>query len=338
MAVKIAEIWETELEEFKANTLEMPRFLAVSMETRFLQAVIMANEVKFEFTKIVSWVIDFLNLVPAFTRSYEEMAETNPEVIEEHGHLSLTDILQTPDFFIGYIFVKCKTSQDVIELINAFDSSTGQKEIEIWGILKQTNVNFSLLIDKLWLDDIDNSQHDWSINLEQLDYVINIGKKRKMDDFVIEASISKAIIYREYLEDSNSALVQLDNCNAYLEYINPHTENYRAMIFHLDNKDEDALTIWKKYLPKIVKQKRYGRPYFVRNAEISASRLNDWEEVNRLALIGEQLSDKTYDGFPETSAVNIVSLCVMHPVNQAARLRVARRFSNCSFSNALGVL
>ncbi len=29
---------------------------------------------------------------------------------------------------------------------------------------------------------------------------------------------------------------------------------------------------------------------------------------------------------------------VMHPVNQAARLRVACRFSKCSFSNAFGVL
>jgi hypothetical protein len=29
---------------------------------------------------------------------------------------------------------------------------------------------------------------------------------------------------------------------------------------------------------------------------------------------------------------------VMHPVNQAARLRLARRFSKYSFSNAFGVL
>jgi hypothetical protein len=34
----------------------------------------------------------------------------------------------------------------------------------------------------------------------------------------------------------------------------------------------------------------------------------------------------------------VVLFNVMHPVNQAARLRVARCFSKCSFSNAFGVL
>jgi hypothetical protein len=307
-AAKIAKIWEAELQEFITEDNTKPKFLYDSMEGAFLQEVLFSDTVHFDFQQIAVWTVRLIELLPNFSKSYNKFEKTHPEIVKEHGALQMDALLQTPQFFFASVFIKCKTSSDVIDLISGFDSLTGKTESYVWELLKSEEIHISLLIDKIWLDYIDEPNHDWTPSLEQLDFAIQVGKRREANNLVVAASVSKAIIYKEYLHNTKDAVAELDACNQYLGYPHRNVQNYRAVILHLDKEDEAALLLWHQILPEIVEHNRHENPYFIRQAEISAFRLNDWEEVNRLALIGEMLAVQINKDYPTEIIPDITAL------------------------------
>lgn len=305
--IEIVQQWEKELEDFKRNQQNIPAFIPDSLETKFLQSVLFTTAVKFPWASVVRWMLRFIDAVSQVTHSYHEVGASHPELIAEHGAIPWPETMNHPKFILGNTFVKCKSAQDVLDLISAFDSLAGEEAERAWKLLNSPDASLSLLIDKIWLDYIHDRSHDWSETLEQLDYVIEVGQRRA-EGFVIAGYVAKAIITREYLNDSNGAFSLLDSCNQFLGYSSCEIESYRATVHHIDKNDAEAVRIWNTVLPELLAKPSYERPYFVRNAQISASRLGDWETVSRFALTGMEIVDRTYQDLPDEQRPNHLSL------------------------------
>lgn len=306
-ASKIALRWEAELQEmYTATKPEYPEFFLHSLEARFLQTVLFTDAVRFPFEKIAVWTARMISTLPQLSRTFEGIPQ---EIRREDASLpEVFESLQNPTFFLGNIIVKCKRASDALGFLSALDSSKSSEVEMVWQLLREQPSAVVLLVDRIWLDGARNPSPNWHMRLKQLDEVTDIAVRRKVDALCATASVAKAIIYQEYLDDTEQALAQLNASNKRLGYEHDDIANYRAKIFLLTKQYTEAVTIWKELLPRLVKEKHFGRLFFCRDAETAAAALGQWEEVVEFALLGAGMAQNAFWGYPEHNIEDIISV------------------------------
>src|SRR5215475_5114175 len=135
--------------------------------------------------------------------------------------------------------------------------------------------------------------------LFSLKFCLDIGEylmAHGVDSIIAEAYRIKAIIYEEYLHDSQKALQSLDDGQAQLGGQHPILSEYRAKIFSLENREADALDLWEKIFPTLEQSGNPNRIFSYRDAMIAAARLGNWEKAAEYALQAESATHKSqYD-------------------------------------------
>lgn len=123
---------------------------------------------------------------------------------------------------------------------------------------------------------------DWEPWLRLLERVDDYAKRRRSSRFGREAAKAKAIILTEYLDRSNDALTVLEHAVVAFGLSSVLLEE-RANVLFYKQDDEKVLEIWNQLVSDPASKAALD-PFAYRRAGISAARLKQWTEAEKIFL------------------------------------------------------
>ena len=234
-ALPVARNWEQEIragnyQSGVAGTKEQMMF-------NFLTDVILDFRVPFGLQKIADWLIELIALLNNTEKFYPD----HPEAETEFRN-SIKD-LDKPALYVRSAVTRCKTDLDVVALLSALEKSNAAEVKKVWKILDEELDLSSLIADKIWLDEVKKTVKDWSKCLKTLTWITEVGKRNEVKALVAACYRARAIIYEEYLKDSQVSLQILAGGEIAVGYSHPFLQDYRSRIFLLNKKHDEALKI-----------------------------------------------------------------------------------------------
>ena len=282
-AVKIAELIERELEDWTEEKEEDRVSSKPSVILVFLTKTLLCVNVPFPLKQAFNRTLQLIELIednnffpshPEYQRQFETKA----------------DKLLDPRYFIYPLPIRCKTPESVIELLTLIEEAGLADSHPIRQLFSGNGFIAGLLVDVIWLRESEKDSPNWDSALESLDWVIEYSLRNNTETFGVAAFIGKAIVYQEYLKDTDKALQTLDEGEKLYGYSNLLLEDYRAKVFYYQKDYEAAFNLWKTVLPQISNDPAVSRSTSFREAQICAERMGNWNEASKFALMGEQAS------------------------------------------------
>ena len=139
----------------------------------FLNDVTSADRVPFPIPIAVSYLCENYRVL-------KNIKEFLPEAAGERELLEADyRSLANSRFFLFLAMRRCKTAQDVVELLAAIDKLSGEEIEEFWWLLSENDFEAMLLIDRGWLAECSAETPNWRAYLESLTRALAIASKRK---------------------------------------------------------------------------------------------------------------------------------------------------------------
>ena len=268
IAVTVAQAWEHEVEDCPINELKAGHRLLFLIET------LIRHEVPFPLIVILSRVKELIQL---FSKEDEINVK---EILKSFKD---KDVIPTITLFA---IIRCNSYNDLLELINTIDKESEDSKGLYLSLLDTKDDWSSFLISQVYLNEYKSSSPKWIECLEVFKHTIEKALSWNALSLVSNAYHMTAVIYDEHLEESDKALEVLDEARRHLGNDNPIIEDARAMIFFRQKRDKEALEILERILP-VWKTDFDPTPLMAyRRAEISATKLGDWNKAAMLALQG----------------------------------------------------
>ena len=184
--------------------------------------------------------------------------------------------------------VRCKSAEDVSDFIDELESLASDAADEIWAYLGSNEFTAIMLVNAAWLSEVKAESPNWERSLEVLDIVVQAALTKGVDHLVAGAYRTKAIILQEYANDRGDAIEAINVGVQKLGYAHPALQDYLAKIYMLDERFEDAISVWKQIPPEDDNRQTSWRIFSHRDALICAANLSDWSTVAEFALQGEK--------------------------------------------------
>ena len=279
-AVRIADIMECELDNWDTTSaIISTRKSAVLL---FLTKIVFHINVPFPIKQAFDRTIQLITLLED-----KNFFPSHPEYEQEFERL--WGKLLEPTAFIYPLAARCRTADEVIEFLTILAESGLSANHPIWELFRNNYYVAGILVDTIWLRESELETPDWDSCLEKLDWVIKYALNNNIDSFGVDAYIGKAIIYQEYIKDTEQALLTLDEAERIFPNSKEFLQDYRAKVFYFQKQYEKALDIWKEVLPQISENINSTRTNTFRDAEFCAVKLNRWNEASEFALMGEKV-------------------------------------------------
>lgn len=299
-AVKIAEILEREWREWDGS--DAYPGTKNGMFFAFLSEALFDMDVPFSIGQIADWTLEILPLsknTNAIFPNHPEHQKTLEEKIKPFSNTGIYARAATG---------RCKSAEDVVELLTAFDKSTAEAAQEIWDAYKSDDYLAGTLVDDIWLSESRNASPDWNKCLEIFDWVVELSLRRDAKALGSAAYQAKSIVYKEYLNNTEKAVETLEEGAGKFGDSQIFLRDYRARIFYLDERYAEALDIWRQILPSVIEDRNSARTFSFRDAEICAAKLGYWREAADLALAGEETARLPWiDNQPVEISRNVLS-------------------------------
>jgi hypothetical protein len=259
LAVKVAEVWEREVRQIKQA--EVPDGDSEMLLLMFLNEVTSADQVPFSIKTYVSYLCEDYHLI----KKRKEAAK--------YG------LSNTPQLFLFLATRHCKSGADVAELLATLDALATEEAAELWHHLSHDDFQAMLLIDKGWLRESEADLPDWQKYLESLEQALVFASKRRAKSLLAALYRAKAIVLKEYCTDRDRASQALDEGERAVAQPHPFLHDYRAKLLFLEERYDEALSIWRSVLRTLEHERNEGRIYAYRDAAICATKLGYWLEA-----------------------------------------------------------
>lgn len=278
-ALKVARAWEMEVEKWNSQDT----YPGMDMMLRFtaLNEPIFKTEVPFPLRTIITNVVRCLSLI----RENQHRRDENPLLGAIYDNQIMSVI--TAETYIEFAVVRCKDAKDVIDLLEALNEQEGEIASELWDQFRENDYLAEILISRVWLVASKEDMPNWVRILELLERAADIGLSRSAESLAAAAFRGKAVVKKEYLDDTIGALEELRRGEEKLGHTPIVLQDYYATILMLGKRYEEALVIFKDLLPQFEREQNPIRIYSYRYAEICAANLGDWGMARDLALKGE---------------------------------------------------
>ncbi len=280
MAVKIAGVWEREVRQMRDQ--QLPAEVSRMSLLVFLNEVTSADRVPFPMLTAVSYLYENYRVLKNL-KAY--LPET---VVEEEllvpGYPSLADAR----LFLLLAKKRCKSARDVLDLLAALDNLTGDEVEELWRLLSEDDIDAMLLIDTGWLAERLTDSPDWKRYLEDLAQALSIATARKATSLIVAIYRARAIVLKEYCDDRDGALASLEDGERAIGHQHLFLQEYRAKIYYLEERYDEALAIWREVLPALENDQNKGRIYVYRDAAMCAAAIGCWSEAADLFRRGSE--------------------------------------------------
>lgn len=302
-AVIIADIIKNELNEWDGSGSYSGTKEAITFT--FLNDVIFDLEMPFKIKQIAEWVLRII-------RYQKEGNSFFPEHPEHQVVLDETlKFLATTTVYVRVATARCRLAAEVIELLTAFDESEDEMSSEVWKEFGTDSFVASTLVDAVWLSESRNEKPDWVNCLKTLDRIAEIAHQNKATALAAAVYQAKAIVYKEYLHDSDAAFKVLEAGETALGESEVFLQDYRAKIYFMEKNYAEAIKIWRQILPRISTDRNAARTFSFRDAEVCAARLGEWGEAAELALRGEEVARLPFiDNQPAETKNNVLGEAV----------------------------
>jgi hypothetical protein len=278
-AVQIADIIEREFNEWdeESNIISTKKSAVLLFLTKIVFHINVPFPIKQAFARTVQLIalLEDKNFFPSHPQYQQEFERVSEKLLD-------------PAPFIYPLPARCRTADDVIEFLTVLAESDLPESHPIWKLFRNSYYVAGILVDAIWLRESKLEAPDWNSCLEKLDWVIQYAIDNNVDSIGVDAYIGKAIIYQEYLKETEQAFSILDEAEHIFANSKTYVQDYRAKVFYFQKQYEKALDIWKEVLPRISEDINSTRANSFRDAEFCAVNLNRWNEASEFALMGER--------------------------------------------------
>jgi tetratricopeptide (TPR) repeat protein len=147
-----------------------------------------------------------------------------------------------------------------------------------------------MLISRVWLVESKEYASDWARILQMLERAADIGLSRGVESIAAAAYRGKAVVKKEYMDDTAGGFEELRRGVEKLGYTPLVIRDYYATILMLEKRYEESLEILNELLPQFEREQNPMRVYSYRYAQICAANMGDWEGAADFAQKGEAAS------------------------------------------------
>lgn len=278
-APKVAARWEEELENFD-RTISYPGFELWSQFT-FISEVILRFEVPISLGFMAKHIVRLFVL----RRESDSVIDQHPLLKEM---FSIIDEQIRENDYVMLAALRCKQTEDVADFFIGLDSQGEEAAEQVWAQFRLDDQVAMTIVDTAWLSEIKKEVSDWTKSLAVLDMVANLGVKHLADPLIAFAHRAKAIVLREYLNDSQGAFEALDEGRNRLSRKHIAIDDYWAKLLFLGDRYEEALVQWQDLSQVFEAQQYPARTYSYRDAESCAAKVGDWREAAAFASRAEE--------------------------------------------------
>jgi hypothetical protein len=280
VAVKVARVWEQEVRQL--DDAQLPGAISRMSLLVFLNEVTSAERVPLPIFTAVSYLYEEYRVLKNIKEYLPETGDEGDSLESDYRSLA------SPQIFLFLAKRRCKGAADIVELLAAMDELAGEEIEEFWRLLSSNHNEATLLIDKGWLTESAAELPDWQTYLESLDRALVIASKRKVISLIAAIYRAKAVVLKEYCDDRQSALDALTEGERAVDHQHIVLREYRAKIFFLEGKHEEALAIWRSVFLDIENDHDEGLLYAYRDAAMCAAELGYWAEAADLLRSGAE--------------------------------------------------
>ena len=170
---------------------------------------------------------------------------------------------------------------DLSDLIDALDEMQPQNRALLLADFENYSIYSRILIDRVWMDEEDLENSDWTRCLQVYDKVIEKTIAWGYLHIAEAAARGKAIIHEEYLQDPDTAHQVLQDIVTKVG-TSPVIEDAQATVYFHHKHYQEALEIYERILPEwnLPPEKLDLGPSFgCRHAAICAAHLGDWKKA-----------------------------------------------------------
>jgi hypothetical protein len=281
VAPTIAERWAEEVEEFDGKGAYPGSEIVAKFSFASLTLI------KLNVALPMNRVVKNLAMTLSSLREGLEKQNGNPLLSQTFGHYA--ELWGDKTAYFAVAVTRCRTMEALSEFSLALASLSPEEGNEIWTKFGDDDHLAKLLVDSAWLSESKLESPNWKQCLTTFDEVARLAIEHRASSLAAAAYRGKAIVLREYLQDSPKAHQALDEGETKL---GPKSlimlQDYRAKIFSLDQDFKRAISIWNSIAPSLERNKNPSRIFTYRDAEIAAAGLDDWGSVSEFAVKAEE--------------------------------------------------
>jgi hypothetical protein len=280
VAPTIVERWAEELQEFSGEGA-YPGSEIIARFT-FANLTLIDLDVPLPTNRIVT----NLAMTIAALREGLKKQEGNPLLRETFGNYA--EVWGDESVYFAIAVNRCKTLAAVSEFFSALTGLPPEQGDLIWTGLGADDHQAMLLIDSAWLAESKSESSNWSQCLQTFENIATIALEHGATSLVAAAQRGRAIVFREYLNNSMKAHEALDEGEKHLGRQHLILQDYRAKIFSLDGDNTKAIALWHSIESGLEENQNPSRIFTYRAGEIAAASTDDWKSVAEFASKAEQ--------------------------------------------------
>lgn len=290
-AAQISEICIREMNEMDDSQLHPDTKRVV--QVNFLKDILFSFEVPFTVESIVDYLIQIISLL----RNTQPFFADLPEYYDPLREAKMRELLNA-EMWLRVVVGRYRDAATVLECLTLLAERSVEDTKEIWEVFDNDDYLSMILVDQIWLDEARQTTPNWTLCLERLQQVTQIGRTKNAKALVSASYRAKATVQEEYLKDSDAAKLTLNQGMEELGASGAFLEEYRAKALYLKGQFEEALVVWRKILPVLEEQQQLGRTYSYRDAEMCAAKTGNWREAASFALAGQNAARQPWLNIP----------------------------------------
>ncbi len=275
LAPRIANLWESELDYGQEPKLKILDNII------FLIKTLICYEVPFSQKVVISRIVKLIAFIKEFENTFKQPFKL--EYARSNHSLASNLFL--------FAIKRCRGVNDLDELLTSMGSQSEEMRNKILSLLMTEMDPSEVLINNVFLDELNSKSPQWDRLIIVLKRTIKLAFSWNVKSLARAAYRTIAVIQDEQQSRSNDAMKTLQRAIKQLGSEHPFIGNERAIILYNKKRYEDAFDLWAEVLPRWPKNTVFLPVYQLPYAEDCAAKLNKWDKVKEIALLGEKLAN-----------------------------------------------
>lgn len=274
LAPKIANLWENELDYGQEPKLK------ILDNITFLIKTLISYEVPFPKKVLIARIIKLVSFIKEYETTFKQ-----PFIMED----SLSGHSFASSLFL-FVIIRCRSVNDLDELLTSLESLPETSRNEILALLMTETDHSEVLINNVFLDELNSGSPQWNRLIVVLERTIDLGLSWNVKSLATAGYRTIAVIQDEQQNKSNDALKTLQKAEKNFGFQHPFLGNEKAIILYNQKHYQKALKLWEKILPKWPEKTVFLPIFHLPYVEDCAAKLDRWEKVKEIALQGKKLA------------------------------------------------
>ena len=284
-APKILEIFDKEIKSYEPHE-SYPLFrLMLAMQALIYYQVLLPAK------QMVAYLKEMIDI----TKNLEEVQEIYEDSVEQFKKYK-TDKSNFFSILFGFIYARQPMYAPFLsELVDAVDELPPEIRTLLLADFEEDTIDPRVLIDGIWLSEVDRENPDWTRCLQVFDKAIERAIAWDYPHLAAAAARGKATIYDEYLNEPDTAHEVIQDFVSKAQP-SPIIEEQQAVIYLHQKRYKEALSIYERILPRWdppAGQLDVMPSVACRRAAMCAAHLGDWKKAATFFKDGAERTHKT---------------------------------------------